>query len=370
MLRGSRGARAAERITRNIIPVVDTHQHLWYKEKWNSAGLAELCKQKSHTVESYQDGTHFLDVIASVFVETDAVKEDFAKETSFVTREICPHPDNVTMGVIGHVDFNSKQMPSQVNRHTNVPEERKYFKGVRDIGHVRPPGYLATHTAVDNYQYCGDQGLLVEIITRPEDLPLIIPAVKACRGTTFVLNHMGGVQGLKGMKEKENVWARAMEQLGQEFNVVCKISGMAGGWGDDPRVDANGWSFDLQERYVRHALQCFSDTKIIFGTDWPVCDYIKGADLLNYVEGVQRVAKEVGGQYTERRLFYENALNLYAMTLTGKNEKYTPKEMQERFTSQNRISHKWPEKKQMAEGDMSIVEMYWTVGGMNRSTLK
>lgn len=329
--------------------------------------------KKSLDISQYQDAVKYMDIIASVYVETNPSQFDRAAESSFVAQKLCPLPTNVTEGVIGSVDLNSRFMPAQANKHLNVAADRKYYKGVRDVAHVQPRGYLTTATAVDNYNFCAREGLLVEICMRPEETREMIPIVKACPNTTFVFDHCGGAPGLRGDTIKENTWALSMELLAKEPNVIMKISGLAGCWGDDLRVDNDGWNYALQERYVRHCLQCFDDNRVIFGSDWPFCNWVNGGDLLKFIEGVQGTAIEVGGQRLADKVFYRNALNLFKIKLHGSQElKYTPPSNPERYAKQGYISHKWREQTQIAATNKSLLDMYYeeTVANRNRGMAK
>ena len=50
---------------------------------------------RNYGIEDYKEDTKLLDIRASVFIETDPIKNDFTKETKYVT-ELCEDPDNVT----------------------------------------------------------------------------------------------------------------------------------------------------------------------------------------------------------------------------------------------------------------------------------
>jgi len=306
----------------------------------------------------YEDAMKFQTVLATVHVETNPDANEYSKETDCIS-EMARDKTNILEGLIASVDYGSPRLPMQVNHFINQPKHRAVYKGVRDCGHTQPRGYLATPQAVSNYQFLGSEGLVVELISRPEDLDLLIPVAKACQDTTFVLDHCGGIQGLKGDVAKENKWAKNMYELAKVGNVVCKISGQVGGWGNDERIDADGWSFDMQEHLIRHCLNCFHSNSLIFGSDWPMCNIIKGASLDAYIEGVRRVAYEVHGDRLVNQLFYKNATQMFGMQIRGEQgNKYDVRETKPRYVSQSPIRHDWKETSTEWEGK-SFMDVYW-----------
>ncbi len=49
-------------------------------------------------------------------------------------------------------------------------------------------------------------------------------------------------------------------------NVFCKLSGMV------TEADWTGWTVDDLRPYVETALDCFGPDRLMFGSDWPVCE--------------------------------------------------------------------------------------------------
>jgi len=78
----------------------------------------------------------------------------------------------------------------------------------------------------------------------------------------FVLDHCGKPRIIDGDIDG---WRRQMVQLAANENVAVKLSGLV------TEADHANWSeLDLQP-YVQVVLDAFSPARIMFGSDWPVC---------------------------------------------------------------------------------------------------
>jgi len=358
-------AAKSARIVNSSIPIVDCHAHLWNLGAWNSPWIKDIpALNKNFGVPEYEKDTSLLDVRASVFVETSPIKNDFTKETKYVTK-ICADPSNSVQSIIGSCDINSPLLPNHVNQFISGPS-KPFFRGVRDVAITKPTGYLTSSQAIDNYAYLGEHGLLYEILMQPDDLLSIVPIVKALRGkTTFVIDHCGGIQGLCGNKEKESKWKTAIEQLGKCDNAILKVSGLAGGWGGDARVDQNGWDFEFQREYVEFSIAAFNPNNQVFGLDWPINNMVPGACLTKYVTEVENVARMVGRQISADKLFHLNAFRIYNINLENTLHDYVGRHQEDRYATQTRMEFKW-NKPSMGDKNTKLIDCYWntaTIGG-------
>lgn len=351
---------ATTRMVKAFAPIVDCHTHLWYLDQWNNPWLKDIpALNRSFTLEDYKSETDFLNIVANIFVETNPEPNHMAVETKFITG-LCQDTTNEVQGLIGACNINSPLFQNHMNQFLN----NSYLKGVRDVAHIKPKGYLTQPKAQDNYRFLGEKGLIFEVCERPENLHLFVPTMKANKETTFVLDHLGGVQGLMGLPERENAWKAAIQAASELDNVYCKISGLAGGWGGDKRVLENGWDFSLQEDYIRFAIDNWEPNRLLFGLDWPLNHMIPGADLYKYVEGVHAVCDDLGGEKLKNKLFHANAFKCYGVDLETQNQEYqfNPKDEQKRFLSQSRLTSKAKESvtgKSFQHQKKTFLEMYF-----------
>jgi L-fuconolactonase len=86
---------------------------------------------------------------------------------------------------------------------------------------------------------------------------------------------------------------------------VCKLSGLV------TAADWSGWEVGHLRRYVDHVLDAFGPSRLLFGSDWPVCE------LAAAYEVVLDAAVSLTGSLSdpERLAFFEhNARSVYALS--------------------------------------------------------
>jgi L-rhamnono-1,4-lactonase len=95
-------------------------------------------------------------------------------------------------------------------------------------------------------------------------------------------------------------WKKAIQRMSSFENVYMKLSG---GFSELPQQSPEEpWSVDaITERvtpWVQHVLECFTPQRIMFGSDWPVCNVVGPGDSKTW--GLWR---EVVAEILERAKF-------------------------------------------------------------------
>jgi L-fuconolactonase len=83
----------------------------------------------------------------------------------------------------------------------------------------------------------------------------------------LVLDHCAKPDIRKGERQP---WLSQIRQLAALPNIVCKISGLA------TEADWEQWSPEEDLWYARQAADAFGPARILFGSDWPVCEATGG----------------------------------------------------------------------------------------------
>jgi L-fuconolactonase len=147
---------------------------------------------------------------------------------------------------------------------------RDRFVGVRNLIHVRPdPDWLLTD-AVD-----ASLGLL-EAAAVPFDLVSVLPrhlehVPVICErhpGLRVVIDHLS--KPPVGRPDHEP-WAGLMARAAEAPNVYAKVSGLYPDGGDLAR-----WSVQDLRPFVDHAIELFGAERLMFGSDWPICEVAGG----------------------------------------------------------------------------------------------
>jgi L-fuconolactonase len=103
-------------------------------------------------------------------------------------------------------------------------------------------------------------------------------------------------------------WAREIERVSQLPDIWCKLSGMI----TEARWDA--WTPNDLQPYVRHVLDQFGLSRVMFGSDWPVCT------LAGYYQQVVDALRQVLGPLSPadaQKVWGENACEFYRLAKSG-----------------------------------------------------
>ena len=97
---------------------------------------------------------------------------------------------------------------------------------------------------------------------RTRELPAALEAVRALPDLRFVVDHIAKPEIAGGVLEP---WAGRLATLARLPNTFCKLSGMVteAVWTD--------WSVDDLRPYADLVLETFGPSRLLFGSDWPVC---------------------------------------------------------------------------------------------------
>jgi L-fuconolactonase len=135
-------------------------------------------------------------------------------------------------------------------------------RGVRHSIQDHPElDYCVRSAFVRGVRRVGEQGFTFDLCVRPAQLPACIALVRACPGTTFVLDHAGKPDIRGGLLEP---WRAQIAELARLPNVVCKLSGLV------TEAEPATWTPAVLRPYVEHLLSCFGPGRLLFGSDWPV----------------------------------------------------------------------------------------------------
>lgn len=104
--------------------------------------------------------------------------------------------------------------------------------------------------------------LAYDILIFERHLPQSIQFVDRHPNQRFVLDHLAKPKAAQCELEP---WRSNLFELAKRENVVCKVSGLV------TEADWSGWSSDSLRVYFDAALEAFGPSRLLFGSDWPVC---------------------------------------------------------------------------------------------------
>ncbi|HEU5111139.1 MAG TPA: amidohydrolase family protein [Micromonosporaceae bacterium] len=170
---------------------------------------------------------------------------------------------DVIAGVVAWADIAEADLPATLARYRRLPGG-EFLVGVRaQVQGEADPDYLDRPDVRRGLAAVAAAGLAFDLVIRVDQLPSAYRAARAVPDLRLVLDHLGkpridrGPAGLAG-------WRGPFEALAECANVACKLSGMVTEAG--PR-----WTVDALRPFVAVAVRSFGASRLMFGSDWPVC---------------------------------------------------------------------------------------------------
>ncbi|MFO0911105.1 MAG: amidohydrolase family protein, partial [Isosphaeraceae bacterium] len=238
--------------------VVDSHQHFWdlsqpFNYDWLKQPDLEPIR-RNFLPEDLRPLMRQTGVARSIVVQT----QHDLRENDWALNLAAQH--DWIAGVVGWVDLASPDCESQVRAARSNPK----FVGVRHITQDEPDDDFLVGTAVL-------RGLgVLEKLEVPFDLLLYVRHLRhvptlAARfpGLKLVIDHLAKPE-IKSRRFEE--WLPLFRVAAHQPNVFCKLSGMVteASWAD--------WRASDLTPYVQAALDAFGPSRLMFGSDWPVCN--------------------------------------------------------------------------------------------------
>jgi len=204
------------------------------------------------------------------------------------------------IGVVGWVDLTSPDLGATLDRL----QRHRTFRGVRAMLHrIEDPEWIARPDVGHGLAELERRGLSLDLIARP-------PHLRACRrslarvpGLRTVIDHGGGPPiADRGWQP----WADGIAAIAGETTAFCKFSGLL-----EEARPADGEAELLP--YVEHLVATFGVERLVFSSNWPVCDLVGG--YARWHAFALSLATRLG--LSPARLLGANARRLYAIADSG-----------------------------------------------------
>jgi L-fuconolactonase len=164
--------------------------------------------------------------------------------------------------VVGWLDLESIDIRPQLEKYLSHPAG-KNLVSIRDLAQDKAdPNWLLRDDVVKNIHRIADAGLTFDILTRPPQLAAAVEMVKRSPNNTFVLDHISKPYISKGEMQP---WADQISEIALYENVSVKVSGLF------TEANWDSWSTQSFKPYLDHILNSFTPSRMMFGSDWPVC---------------------------------------------------------------------------------------------------
>ncbi|WP_020661752.1 amidohydrolase family protein [Amycolatopsis benzoatilytica] len=237
--------------------MIDSHHHLWDPTRraypWMSGdALAPI--RRPYTVGDLRAVTTAAGVHATVLAQT--VPDQAETEEFLATAAAEP----LVAGVVGWVDLAAPDVADRLARLGELGP----LVGIRHQVEDEPdPDWLLRPEILRGLTAVGDAGLVYDLLVGPAQLAAARQVAERLPEVRLVLDHAAKPGIAAGDWQP---WADDVAALAAHDNVHCKLSGLV------TEADWREWQVGHLRRYADHVFASFGPSRVMFGSDWPVCE--------------------------------------------------------------------------------------------------
>lgn len=236
---------------------IDAHQHFWHYDPvaydWIDDAMRAL--RRDFLPSDLAPLAAAAGVAGTVAVQA---RQSLA-ETDWLLDLAVAHPELIR-GVVGWLPL--REHGAAIDGLLDRFAGRSALKGLRHVLQGEPDDYFSApdfHAALDRL---APRGLSYDLLVFARQLPLGIALADRHPDLPIVLDHIAKPV-VAGLPPAE--WLRDLHALARRPNVLCKFSGVV------TEVPGWRWTPALLRPYFDAALVAFGPRRLMFGSDWPVC---------------------------------------------------------------------------------------------------
>jgi len=273
---------------------IDAHQHFWkydaVRDSWITEEMSVI--QRDFMPADLEPILKRNGLDGCIVVQSDQSEV----ENSFQLNNADSH--DFVKGVVGWVDLRAPSVGERLSYYSTF-NKMKGFRHVlqgeaqRDL--MLTPSFMNGISQLEQYNFTYD------ILIFSDQLKYIPQFVKLFPYQKFVIDHIAK----PGIKSGEiDQWKKDMTAVAAFDNVYCKISGMV--------TEANwqNWHPSDFKPYLDIVVNVFGTDRIMYGSDWPVCEVAGGYDK---VIGILKNYFSVFSEEEQKNFFGENAMEFYGL---------------------------------------------------------
>ncbi|CUJ97198.1 putative metal-dependent hydrolase of the TIM-barrel fold protein [Ruegeria denitrificans] len=233
---------------------IDAHQHFWLLARgdygWLTPDLPAVYRDFMPEDLAPLLATAGIEGTILVQAAPTAAETEYllslAEQTSFIK------------GVVGWVDFAATDAPAQIEALSTHPA----FVGLRPmIQDISNPLWMTETALTPAFEAVRRHDLTFDALTLPVHLGPLRQLLERHSQMRVVIDHASKPLIRDGVIAG---WAEDMAALASDTSAWCKLSGLV----TEAETD---WTVDDLRPYVDHLLDKFGPSRLIWGSDWPVC---------------------------------------------------------------------------------------------------
>jgi len=235
---------------------IDSHQHFWRLERgdygWLTPGHEPI--YRDYLPADLEPQLRRAGVDSTVLVQAAPT----IAETQFMLELAGEH--SFVAGVVGWVNFESPMAPEDIATlaaDANLLGLRPMIQDIPDVAWMLKPELAPAIEAMI------DHDLVFDALVLPQHLPVLGDFAGLYPELRLVVDH-GAKPPLRNGDLSE--WRHEMTAIARHTNAVCKLSGLV--------TEAGSTNPAVLAPCVDHLLDCFGPRRMMWGSDWPVCELV------------------------------------------------------------------------------------------------
>lgn len=237
---------------------IDAHQHFWqlsqpFNYEWLEVPTHAPIR-RDFLPEDLEPLIRASGVDRTVFVQT----QHDVGENRWVLDLAVKH--DFIVGVVGWVDLASPRCEEQLLEFLDHPK----FVGVRHVTQDEPDdNFIVRPDVLRGLRVLEKHGVPFDLLFYVKHLRHVPELARRLPNLRFVIDHLAKPH-VKDQRTDD--WLPHFRAAATFPNVYCKLSGMV------TEADWTRWKAADLKPYVQAALESFGPERLMFGSDWPVCE--------------------------------------------------------------------------------------------------
>ena len=279
--------------------IIDSHQHFWdrslrqFDNSWQEVPkLAKICR--SFLPADLEPLLKQNGVDKCVFVQTQHNLE----ENRWVL-ELADANDFIA-GVVGWVDLTSPHCEQQLLEFINHPK----FVGIRHVTQDEPDDdFIIRDDVSHGLGVLEKHGIPFDLLFYTKHLKHAATVADRFPNLPLVIDHLA-----KPEIKAANIdhWRDDLSAAANRKNVWCKLSGLV------TESDWDHWNPSDFKPYVDAAIELFTPNRLMFGSDWPVCEL--AANYSQVFEALRVCISDLN-EMDQAAILGENAIRFYGLSV-------------------------------------------------------
>ena len=278
--------------------VIDSHQHFWDPSRGDYHWMPKdnPILNRKYEVKDLSEASGSIDLHKTILVQAAATNA----ETEYMLH--IAESSDLVCGVVGWVNFEDKNQLNQLRIFSKHPK----FIGVRPMIQDIPDENWVLNKNFDIFfKSIIDLDLSFDALRFPIHLENFYIIASKYPKLRFVIDHLMKPKIYNNKQEEFIHWKKGMSKLSRLDNVYCKFSGMV-------TEACENWDEQDLKPYSDEILNLFTDKKIMWGSDWPVCNL--RTNYLGWYNAAINLTNELS-LAEKQNIFYNNSINFYKLKL-------------------------------------------------------